>query len=561
MNAHASHRFALGAALFLGLALGAGGMALLPPPAPSSTAPAKGASLAQAGPPTDTGDASATPTSGKPAEAPLSKLALDMQAVEKRFCAIHTARARAMSPQQRLDYVKKRLLETDTSCWVWWQHIGPLRLELAQYILPEDIPAMLELSNSLPYSENYDEKGRLLKELTLSASLGLPEGSLLELSRNLPISISGAVKYAALEQAKARDPFAPLTLMRNEEGDPPDWSTQAAFKEAAQKDFARAFRDAGQMRSMELRVKAYAGAMLSLIDEKSKDVSVKAAWDKCGELDPAMSYHVRLALLEDLPYSVNRHEVMELLLGDSVQPALMKQGLQNLMWQTSSDNPAQDIEMLSKHLDRFKNPRELTNILGALYESMSYHSPDKGLKFAQTQEGVFRERGVQVAFGRKAEKDRAGAFAEVERLPEVDMPFARAAVVSNWAQSQPAEAAAYITSLGEVPGRPEAVGGLIQAWTRIDAAAASEWLDQEPAGLSRDHGAKALAIMVARRDPESAAAWVLQIQDSKIKSESVTSLAYSWKYANPDKARDWIQQNAAALGADESRRFLDIVNR
>ena len=133
----------------------------------------------------------------------------------------------------------------------------------------------------------------------------------------------------------------------------------------------------------------------------------------------------------------------------------------------------------------------------------------------------------------------AGAFDSVESA----IAFARASGVREvptafgvWAGARDGveEAAGFVASLGKEEATL-AAQGLVSAWARTDAYAASEWVAGLSKGLARDAAAEALARSILREEPSSAVAWALTLDDP-VKREPLLKDAFrQWlEYSRPE---------------------------
>ena len=106
----------------------------------------------------------------------------------------------------------------------------------------------------------------------------------------------------------------------------------------------------------------------------------------------------------------------------------------------------------------------------------------------QVPDANLRQRLLgEVAIG-SAKADAAGAATLVSTalIPGETQERAAVAIVQRWAQTSPADAAAWVLRFPDVPARQQAVENLVSLWAVQDSRAAKAWLQSLPAGFVRD---------------------------------------------------------------------------
>lgn len=539
----------------LGLAVGAAGVRLNTlrtaaemgkPTTPSASAPA----VSEA-PATEKVEAS------KEAAA-LPPLALDVERTLLHNRKFHADRARAMTQEERLEYIRRRIGESDMKFWVWRQvNVFDLRQELSEYILPEDLAAVLKMANTLS-SER--ETNRFLIELTQELAMRMPGINLSAVADSLPYTNRNQLMLAVVEDAARRDPFAALALLRDEEDDFEYRAMQGYFETAAKKDPERAFQEAGRIRSLEMRAQAYSGVMLGMA--KSKDL--KTAWALTdGIAEDGLRAVAQNLFLENLHESKKTKDILEFLLSTDMPDRVRDTGLRQAMVYHWSGKVPERLDLINQYVDRMQESPALKSAWTSLYGSFAGDNLDAALARAATEKGELQEIAIRVTMGKLAENDAGKALAHLDKLPVETREIAQAAVVTGMAKVSPAKAAAYLAEVGPAnPQYPKMVGNLLSGWVSSDAPAASEWLDQLPPGLARDTGAQSLYPQVMGTDWDAAAVWVTQIQDPEIREKSLKNFAaYYQYYGKKEKVAPWIESSLAAgtITPEEGARLKKLI--
>lgn len=101
----------------------------------------------------------------------------------------------------------------------------------------------------------------------------------------------------------------------------------------------------------------------------------------------------------------------------------------------------------------------------------------------------------------------------------------RATFAEQWAETDPAAAAAWVSDLPpQAGGRAEETGAVARAWAGQDEAEASAWVDTLPQGVERDAAAAALVNALAPFNPEAARQWALSIQNEGSRGKALKEL-------------------------------------
>ena len=96
----------------------------------------------------------------------------------------------------------------------------------------------------------------------------------------------------------------------------------------------------------------------------------------------------------------------------------------------------------------------------------------------------------------------------------------------------------------------------MRPWVDSDPYNASVWLQQQPAGASRDAAVSSFAQQVATSDPEGAAKWAETIGDTKMRQSEMERVANQWMRSNNVAAMSWIRNTN--LPEDVKNRLLNV---
>lgn len=115
--------------------------------------------------------------------------------------------------------------------------------------------------------------------------------------------------------------------------------------------------------------------------------------------------------------------------------------------------------------------------------------------------------------------------------------------VTGRAQADPIRTAQWLAKLA--PEDPiysaEYANSLMQVWAESDSIAASEWLNEQPAGELRDAAAYGFSESIQAFEPEAAAAWANTIDDPDRRILRLTDSITQWARSQPHQALEWVQ--------------------
>ena len=122
------------------------------------------------------------------------------------------------------------------------------------------------------------------------------------------------------------------------------------------------------------------------------------------------------------------------------------------------------------------------------------------------------------------------------------------------ANSDPAQAVAWVAKLPAGPAKTSALAETVAQWARKDATAAAAYMATLPAGPENDEPRASFARSVVRTDPAGAIAWSNSITDPKARAESLTDVVGSWMRSDADAAKKWVA--ASQLPAETKTEIM-----
>lgn len=203
--------------------------------------------------------------------------------------------------------------------------------------------------------------------------------------------------------------------------------------------------------------------------------------------------------------------------------------------------------------------------LQSIADQWSRTDPEAAVAWAEGLEGDARDRALEEALQGLAYKDPAAAvdylantITDAEErdslLPDV---------ASRWARkdaNSAAEAAEWLTTQADGDGRARATGEVMGSWMDSDAAAASAWLDSQPAGASKDQGIVAmLRENELREEPGTAVAWADSITDETLRGEQVMAASRNWLKEDRQAATEYIE-SSASLSAEQKQTLVNLTD-
>jgi hypothetical protein len=123
------------------------------------------------------------------------------------------------------------------------------------------------------------------------------------------------------------------------------------------------------------------------------------------------------------------------------------------------------------------------------------------------------------------------------------------AAAQAYALTDPSQAAAWITGLGNFDGATEeAALNIAETWSQSDPSAAAKWVAQFPAGEDRTSAINTVLLHWLPSDAGEAEAWILTLPEED-QAQAAGTIATQWSMRDPAGAANW----AAALPEGQAR--------
>jgi hypothetical protein len=135
--------------------------------------------------------------------------------------------------------------------------------------------------------------------------------------------------------------------------------------------------------------------------------------------------------------------------------------------------------------------------------------------------------------------------------PQAGLVTQNAMIAIAKAESEPARAAQWLTSLPAEIDTRKPVQTLIEKWSAADPAAAAAWVESLAPGTRRDAALSAYARATAQRDAAAAGEWAGTIADPTTRAIAAEFVYTAMHEQNPPAARAWLRQFP---GIDETVR-------
>ena len=127
-----------------------------------------------------------------------------------------------------------------------------------------------------------------------------------------------------------------------------------------------------------------------------------------------------------------------------------------------------------------------------------------------------------------------------DHSPEAEDSFREK--IRNWAETDPAAAAAWTTGLKDGPARANALEQVAIAWADVDLAAAAQWLHSLPADHSQPHAVLAFAYEAARTDPRAALREARELDPTPERDQALLHAVSQWSASDDAAALAWSMQ-------------------
>lgn len=129
-------------------------------------------------------------------------------------------------------------------------------------------------------------------------------------------------------------------------------------------------------------------------------------------------------------------------------------------------------------------------------------------------------------------------------------------LITRWAESEPAAAAAWAEKLPLDRERAEIFSDVAIAWANQDLAAAAEWVQQWPDPNERQAGLTTVAYEAAREQPVEALRLATTLAAGRSRDDLIVRAAAQWASSAPESAAQWAQK---IPDSNLSRRLLASI--
>jgi hypothetical protein len=127
-------------------------------------------------------------------------------------------------------------------------------------------------------------------------------------------------------------------------------------------------------------------------------------------------------------------------------------------------------------------------------------------------------------------------------------------VAGQWANADPAAAAAWVAGFPDGQAQQNAMQSVINQWSANDPVAAGNWLKTLPAGDGKDAAITTYVGQVVNSDPAAAMAWAQSIGSEDSRNTAIENTARQWLQSDPTAATTWI--NNSSLPAETKASLL-----
>lgn len=169
-------------------------------------------------------------------------------------------------------------------------------------------------------------------------------------------------------------------------------------------------------------------------------------------------------------------------------------------------------------------------------------------------EGEVRQSALEALYGAWVRRDPEAALAHWgsrERGASAEDSGLAAGLVREWTEANPAEAAAFVRSLGpEDPAYEAAVSTLVERWSRYEIEGPAAWLNGEPLTAKTDRAVAVYSVRAAREDPAAAMSWAESIQEEELRTGAMQRVAESWR----ERDQEGFDRFLEGSGLDEETR-------
>lgn len=185
--------------------------------------------------------------------------------------------------------------------------------------------------------------------------------------------------------------------------------------------------------------------------------------------------------------------------------------------------------------------------------------PDAALTWLKTHDEPAAASAVQAQLiGGLARKDRAAALASLQTLaPGKEKRTATREVVAVWAESAPAEAAAWLVAAGASGTEHynyQDWGVVVKPWFARDPAEVRDWINAQPDAALREEagGAWTLQLINSPLSHAERSELIVGVKDEARQRQDMFNIAAHWFRVDAEGARAWIQASSLPQATKDS---------
>jgi len=159
-------------------------------------------------------------------------------------------------------------------------------------------------------------------------------------------------------------------------------------------------------------------------------------------------------------------------------------------------------------------------------------------------DGATKESLQRELVGEWAQFDPASAAAYVQSLGSEATTSMKTALIGQWAENDPAAAAAWLGHLStDDPAYGHASAQITREWTRYDLTASSEWLHSLPASPELDRAVATYTFRAAQEDAPTAMSWAESITNKNMRNKMMQQVAANWKNDDPESFTQYLDDS------------------
>ena len=213
--------------------------------------------------------------------------------------------------------------------------------------------------------------------------------------------------------------------------------------------------------------------------------------------------------------------------GGETDPAIRERALESVAWDALDVDPELAREAFAELTPDRESSRQM---VGHFAMRLAEDDPDQAIEWARALE---QEEERSDAFGRiavvvaAADPSRAADLLSEEMRAGLPRDRAVVQVVQRWAQSAPADAAAWVVAFPQGAARSAGFKAVAAAWIGSDPAALAAWVEAREDGPLRIEAVLAVAEALRAAPPETRAVRLGTFQDPEVRKELESILSQS----------------------------------